>query len=153
MIPTNYTIIRRHIDPNPAEVFFAYKRYTCCNSGLKYPVMVAQIPEYGYPVVLVANTKEYIPLPFANCTATFEISFSKNPEVLTPDTCRIDDRDVLRVKEWIVKNYDTIELLIWMYDTQNIISFIDNETGITYTHSKILNSMKRSKRKTKRRLK
>lgn len=152
MIPTNYDILETNADQNPAEVFWSHKRYTCCNSGLKYPVMVAQIPAYGFPVVIVANIKGFIPLPFPNCCESFEISISKKPEILDTGRCAIDDRDVIRAKQWVASNYDKIQLLVWMYDTGSILRYIDNDTGITHSRCSILNSMKRIKRKTKKRL-
>jgi len=151
MIPKNYKILQIDEDPMYNEIFFSSKKWTCCESGLKYPIMVAVYDEdKNTPFIQVSNDKKWVPVPIPGCTNSFNVSVSKNPVILTPDTCEIDPRDVHRIFQWIKINYDKIVLMHWMFE-RDILKYLDEDTNIIYSHSSVLGTMKRVKRKTKKR--
>ena len=151
MIPKNYKILEINKDPGYNEIFFSSKKLSFCVSGLKYPIVVAVYQEdRNTPVVLVSNDRKWIPTPITGCKNSFVVSISKDPVILTPNTCEIDARDVLRIFQWIKINYDKIMLMFWMFE-RDILEYLDEDTNTKHCCDSVLASMKRVKRKTKRR--
>jgi hypothetical protein len=146
MIPTTYAVLKKSVEPFTREIFFADKKLTSCKTGLKYPIKFGiSVDDRNIPLLQVSNLKHWVPWGMTACNDSFLVSISKKPMILVPNTCKIDNRNVKRVFQWIVKNLDKLLLIHWMF-LNGIYSFKD-ETGVVYTQDSILSSMRPVKRK------
>lgn len=144
MIPTNYTILEYSKDPFEYEIFFANKNISSCYTGLKYPIKFGITQDKKSPLLQVSNLRTWVPWGMTPCEDSFLVSISNNPTILSPETCKLDKRDIQRIFQWITKNLDNLNLLFWMH-LNNLYSFQTND--IIYTQDSILKSMKPVKRK------
>jgi len=72
----------------------------------------------------------------------FVVSVDPNPEVITPQTCNIDQNDVDKVKKWISINYDDLMTLWWMFE-HGAIEVKDVDTGKIIKYDDILYGFKK----------
>lgn len=137
LIPTNYDILTVKSEPVTDAIFSTHKDDDDIHTGLKYPIrMVSSLDCVSSPILLVSNAEDVTPYWTSESSSIFKVSISKTPEVLTPDTCTIDDADLLLVLKWVAVNYDTILLLSWLYENKICrYGYVNEDTGRLYIRS------------------
>ena len=106
-------------DPPLEEMANLFKSET----GLDYPLWVGKVGGQHGPRVKVSNIRGKMSM-----NDNFVVSVDANPEVLTPQTCKINQNEVDKVKKWISINYNDLMILWWMFE-RGAIEVKDEDTG------------------------
>jgi hypothetical protein len=120
-------------DPPLEEMANLFKTET----GLDYPLWVGKVGGQHGPRVKVSNIRGKMSM-----NNNFVVSVDPNPEVITPQTCNIDQNDVDKVKKWISINYDDLMTLWWMFE-HGAIEVKDVDTGKIIKYDDILYGFKK----------
>ena len=115
-------------DPPLMEMANLFKSDT----GLDYPIWIGRVGGQHGPRVKVSNV-----LGKWRMNDNFVVSVSKNPRLLTKDTCKLTNTDLQRIYHWIKLNYDDLMLLWWIFE-RGALTVKDEDTGRVFSYDEII---------------
>lgn len=120
-------------DPPLVEMANLFKKDT----GLDYPIWIGTVGGQHRPRVKVSNIKGKW-----SENSNFVISVSRTPEILTPESCKIDNKEVNKVLIWIITNFDDLMTLWWMFE-HGAATVKDEDTGKVIDYDNLVYGLKK----------
>lgn len=94
-------------------------------TGVNYVMWFGEVGGQHGPRIKVSNEKGKFAIH-----SNFTLSVSKTPEVMTPEgSVHISERDLNKIKEWIVQNHDNLMLLWRVHETGDAVLVKNEQTG------------------------
>lgn len=82
------------------------------DTGLDYFIWMGEVGGQCGPKIKVSNTRGKM-----NKADCFVMSVSKNPQVLTPKSCKLSNSKIEDISDWIILNYGILMKMWKVYET------------------------------------
>lgn len=103
------------VESNIIEAFLdEMSNLTSSDTGLDYVIWVGEVGGQHGPRVKVSNTRGRM-----NKDSCFVMSVAKEPQLITPKSCRLKSSEVDEISDWIKLNYGILMKMWKVYETGN----------------------------------